>query len=188
MSEQRYAKRVGILESVIRKVLSGVGGGVDVAASELWALVAASVQGADFGERTRHETRQLIQCAGTYLNLFVPDAPWTLDPAESERLSWRRGPERIFDHCVLRTAETTPWDRRERAGIRQALREGRDEHGERFLGVRVLFPIRPGRSLWLRDEAQNPVPLAESGIWTRWQSLEGLREAFRGDPVVGDAS
>lgn len=184
MSDTRHEARVRILESVLAAVLAGDRSDLCVSADELWEKVAGAVQGVDFGERMRFETRSLIQHSGTYLDLLAPDVSWTLEPSPDGRLMWKRGGEVFSDYFVPRTANTDPWARQDRAGAREAVREGRDRFEDGFLGVRLLFPIRPARSLWLTDVTQRPVPLAESSVWSPWHSPEELRAAL----VVREAS
>lgn len=132
----------------------------------VWEAVCDVADGFDLGERVRHYRGQLRGFVEVYLSLFLPDGSWSFEAAGDPPVLWWSGDRGVFcDFFFVGDRDSNPWSLTVRPSVRRLVVAGRERFGRRFLGVRVLVPAAPGRSLLVVDRKAPPVRLADSDLW-----------------------
>lgn len=132
-----------------------------------WEVVCGIAAGYDLGTKARHVLAELRTQAEVYLGLFVPPADWRLDDelAGAVNLSWVSEGQVFCDYVFAGGRSSEPWSLQVRPSVRRLLDAGRERFAGSFVGVRVVVPAAPGRSLLVTDRKAPPSVLAETPWW-----------------------
>lgn len=133
----------------------------------VWEVVCEVADGFDLGERSRHFRGELRRFAEVYLSVFRPSEPWSFAevPTEPPALWWSSDFGVFCDFVVVGGPGLDPWSLTVRPSGRRLVDAGRERFAERFLGVRVVVPAAPGRSLFVTDRKAPPVRLLDTSLW-----------------------
>lgn len=134
---------------------------------DCWEVVCDVAAGYHLGTKARHVLAELRTQTEVYLGLFVPPGDWRLDAevGVEPNLMWVSEGHVFCDYVFAGGSSSEPWSLRVRPPVRRLIDDSRARFSDSFVGVRVVVPAAPGRSLLVTDRKAPPAVLAETPWW-----------------------